>query len=126
MSESCSEYCIVHRHAILKSRKQHTCSACSALILPGDYYASVFALGQEGSNTFKRCGACEKTWQHLKTKCDEANARKGGRDDLYPLEDLSCDLSYEEEWGDLPDEIAALPFLSGDERGAILRKSPRP
>jgi hypothetical protein len=119
VSESCEEYCIVHRHEIRKARKEHTCCACEAVIRPGDYYACVFALGSEGTETYKRCGSCERTWQHLKAKCDEHN--KLNDDSLFPLEDLSCGKDYGEEWGDLPDEIASLPLLSADERGALLK-----
>lgn len=119
MSESCEEYCIVHRHEIRKARKEHKCCACEAQIRPGDYYACVFALGSEGIETYKRCGACEATWQHLKKLCDEHNRRHS--DSLFPFEDLSCGKTYEEEWGALPDEIATLPLLSAEERGLLLK-----
>lgn len=119
MSDYCEEYCIVHRREIRKARKEHKCCGCRAVIRPGDYYAAVFSLGQDGADTFKRCGACERTWQHLKAKCDEHN--KLNDDSLFPFEDLSCGKDYEEEWGELPDEIAALPLLSAEERGQLLR-----
>lgn len=129
MSESCDEYCTVHRHEIRKARKQHKCCACRAVIRPGDYYACVFSLFEGDVDTTKRCGSCERTWQHLKKLCDEHN--KLNNDTKYPREDLSCGLSYEEEWeengwGDLPDEIAALPLLSADERGALLKPAVKP
>lgn len=128
MSESCEEYCIVHRHEIRKARKEHRCSACRAVIRPGDYYASVFSLGQDGADTYKRCGSCERTWQHLKKLCEDHNNSPEGRgDNLFPMEDLSCGKDYEEEWGDLPDdEIAALPLLSADERGSLLKPAGAP
>lgn len=120
MSEYADECCVVHRHKICRARKEHTCSACRATIRPGDYYASVFALSNAcGPENFRRCGACERTWQHLMGKCAEHN--RLNNDSLFPLEDLSCGKAYTEEWGDVPDEIAALPLLSADERGALLK-----
>lgn len=119
MSDFCEEYCIVHRHEIRKARKEHECCACGAVIRPGDYYACVFSLGQEGAEAYKRCGSCEKTWRHLDAKCREHN--RIHNDSLFPFEDLSCGKAYEEEWGELPDEIEALPFLSAEERGQLLK-----
>jgi hypothetical protein len=123
MSESCDGYFDVHRHEIRKARKLRECSACERAIRPGDYYAYVFTVFDGEADTTERCGACERTWQHLKTKCDEYNRTRGRRtgERLYPYEDLGCGKAYEEEWGDVPDDIAALPLLSDDERGALLR-----
>lgn len=120
MSESCEEYCDVHEHRIRKARKQHRCCACRAVIRPGDYYASVFTLSDDGVATFKRCGSCETTWQHLWALCKEHN--KLNNETLYPHEDLGCGLKYEDEWaawGPMPEHIAAAPFLSSDERGEL-------
>lgn len=118
MSGESDECCTVHRVTVRKARKQHACSACKAAILPGHYYADVFILVGDGAEKYKRCGSCEQTWRHLDAKCCEHNRRTGSS--LFAYEDLSCGLSYEDEWGDLPDEIAALPLLSSDERGALL------
>lgn len=121
MSDSCDEYCTIHESAIRKARKEHSCSACSARILPGHYYRYVFTLFDGDVSVFKRCGACDATWQHLYALCQAHNDSPEGRgDSLYPMEDLSCGKGYEEEWGDLPDDIAALPMLSADERGSLL------
>lgn len=122
MSLSCDdgEPCAVHRHKVMKARKQHKCSACSAPILPGHYYANVFAVSDGGADTIKRCGSCETTWQHLYRLCQAHNKAHPYNDSLYPDETLSCGLKYEEEWGDLPDDIAALPLLGSDERGSLL------
>ncbi len=121
MSESCDETCTVHRHKIVTARKEHKCSACRSVILPGHRYASVFTLFEGEADTIKRCGSCEVTWQHLKKLCDGHNDQHENRgDSLYPREDLGCGKDYEEEWGDIPDDIAALPLLSADERSALL------
>jgi hypothetical protein len=126
VSESCDDYCDVHEHRIHKARKQHRCSACRAAIRPGDYYASVFVLGGGDVDTFKRCGSCETTWQHLKQLCDESNRRNREHGErLYPREDLGCGLEYEDEWGDLPDEVAVFAFMNADERSALLAPESR-
>ncbi len=128
MSGSDGDPCEVSRRAICKARKQHACSACRAAIRPGDYYALAVLIGDGTTDTYKRCGSCERTWQHLKWLCDERNRLND--DNLFPYEDLSCGLSYEEEWtdngwGPVPDDIAALPLLSADERGALLAPKDR-
>lgn len=123
MSDSCDEYCTIHESTVRKARKEHKCCACSARILPGHYYRHVFTLFDGSVDTYKRCGSCDATWQHLKELCDASNASRDSlyeRGHLYPREDLGCGKQYGEEWGNLPDEIAALPFLSDAERGSLL------
>jgi hypothetical protein len=115
MSESCDDYCTVYEHRIRRARKEHRCSACRLPIRAGDYYAYVFTVFRETVRSYKRCGACEKTWQHLHSLC-----LGNGYGDLYPHEDLGCGKGYEEEWGDLPDEVSALAFMSDAERGRLL------
>jgi len=119
VSDSCDDYCTIHESTVRKARKEHACSACATRIMPGHYYRHVFTLFDRDVAVFKRCGACDATWHHLKRLCDERNDWDRGAN-LYPREDLSCGLSYEEEWGDLPDEIAALPMMGDDERGRLL------
>jgi hypothetical protein len=104
----------VHEVDIRKARKEHVCSACKLAIKPGDYYAAVFIVFDGSTQTYKRCGACHTTHEHLRKLCEPIG--------MWPKEDLSCGLDYAEEWGDEPpDEIAALPLLSADERGSLLR-----
>ncbi len=120
MSLSCDETCTVHRSAVRKARKAYKCSACRANILPGHYYRNVFLVFDGDAETIRRCGSCDTTWQHLYQLCQEHNKDHRNYETLYPDEKLSCGLKYEDEWGDLPDDIAALPLLSADERGALL------
>lgn len=96
-----------------KARKSHACDACRLPIRPGDFYCSVHIVFDGEAETVKRCGACQATHEHL---------RKLGADrDMWPDERLACGLKYEDEWGDEPpDEVAALPMLSAEERGALL------
>lgn len=123
MSLSCDDgvTCTVHRSAVHKARQAARCSACRADILPGHYYRRIFLVYEGEAETIRRCGSCDLTWQHLYKLCQEHNNDHRNRgDNLYPDESLDCGLKYEEEWGDLPDEIAALPLMSAAERGALL------
>lgn len=114
MSYSYDECYEVHEESVRKARKEHVCCACKLPIRAGDYYASVFIVFDGRTQFYKRCGACQKTHLHLRELCKDR--------DMWPREDLSCGLDYEEEWEtEPPDEIAALPLLSADERGALLK-----
>lgn len=120
MSESCEdgEPVRVHSTTVRKARKSHTCCACKSTIQPSHYYALITVIYGGGVETFKRCGACQKTHEHLRELCVKFNKENGEM--FYPLEALDCGLEYEDEWGDVPDGIAALAFMTDDERGALL------
>ena len=114
MSYSYSDTYDVYQEDIRKARKEHECSACELPIRPGDYYCAVFVVFDGKSKQFKRCGACQTTHKHLRELCEP--------NEMWPKEDLSCGLDYEEEWdSEPPDDIAALAFMSADERGALLK-----
>lgn len=116
MSGYVEEYYDMLHHRVRTARKEHRCSACNRKIRPGDRYAYVFIVFEGDTETYKRCGACEVTWQHLMEVCMR---RTGG--EMYPREDLSCGLEYAKEWGgDPPEEIARLPMVSDDEAGKLL------
>jgi hypothetical protein len=106
------EPCDYHKSKIRKARKQHKCTACGRAIKPGHYYRYVTGKFDDHVYTVKRCGACERTYQHL---------QKVGDGELIPDENLDCGLDYQEEHRQPPPpEIAKLPFLSDDEAGALL------
>ena len=116
MSYESDEYYKVYREEIRKARKQHTCDACKRAILPGHMYCSLYTVDDEGTQSIKRCGACQKTHEHLRALCRQSNRN------MWPDEKLGCGQRYTEEWGDIPDDIAALAFLSDDEAGKLLEK----
>ena len=124
MSLSCEgEVCSVWRESIRRARKQHCCSACRAVIRPGDFYSYTFCVNPDaGPETIRRCGSCEVTYRHLVAQCDAYNKTVNLDDARYSQADLGCALAYEDEWGDLPSDLAALPFLGADERSALLVK----
>ena len=121
MSIDCEdgEPCVVHETRIRKAAKRHTCQACGRAINPGDFYANVFVVWDGNTDTIKRCGSCQRTFEHLSELCSKRRKETG--DMLFPDDSLGCGLDYAEEWGgDPPPEIAALPLLSDAEAGQLL------
>lgn len=117
MSYSFDETYVVYSERYHCARKAHECEACESAIRPGDFYCRVVAIGKHsGATAYKRCGACQRTHEHLRTLAPG---------EMWPDERLACGLNYAEEWHEEPpDAIAALPLLSADERGQLLA-SPR-
>ncbi|KKN98490.1 hypothetical protein LCGC14_0146010 [marine sediment metagenome] len=89
------------------ARKKHKCSACGDFIKPGHKYQRT-NVGYEGTaETIKRCLRCQTIYLHLR---DVAAGT-----DLAIDEWLNCGMLYEEEWGECPEEIKALAFLTQTE-----------
>jgi hypothetical protein len=149
VSLSCDdgEPVVVENRCVRRARKQHKCCACRRLIEPGQLYAYNFLVWDGAGHTYRRCGACEKTWRHLLALCERYNEAErqavlawstawheysSGKttvspgacpypDTRWPDERLACGLDYGKEWeGAPPAEIAALPFLSAQEASALL------
>lgn len=103
IDETYDVYAETHRRA----RKAHECDACGERIGPGVTYWRVFVVFDGSAEAHKRCNRCQAIHVHLRS------LDPGRR---WPDERLACGLDYEDEWGDLPEEIAALAFaLPGDE-----------
>ena len=117
VSYSCEETYDVYRETVRKARKEHTCSACKETIRKGELYCSVFTVFDGVTDSLKRCGACQTTHKHLRAVIYD---RDYDHDQLWPDERLNCGMSYEEEWGDCPADIAALAFVTSEERGKLL------
>jgi hypothetical protein len=115
MSYYAEGVCDIYREEFRKARKEHKCDACCSLIRPGDYYCNLFTLYDGNTENIKRCGSCQRTHEHLRALCRAKDI------DMWPDDRLGCGLSYEGEWGELPEEIGALPFLGPEERGALLK-----
>lgn len=118
MSHCCEPgvYRDVYRETIRKANRAHQCDACKLPIRPGDYYAAVWSISEGEAEAIKRCGACQTMHLHLRKLCEDSDFN------MWPDDRLYCGRDYEEEWGvEPPDEIAALPLLSDDERGALLK-----
>lgn len=116
MSYECDGTYDLYKETIVKARKQHKCCACALPILPGHYYCRVFTIADGDPTTYIRCGACQKTHEHLRAVCRASDPF------LWPDERLACGLDYLEEWcADPPEDIQAMPLLSAAERGALLQ-----
>ena len=108
------EPCSFYKHTIVRARKAHRCDACKRQIAPGHRYALVKLAGDGSAETIKRCGACERIYQHL--------SGKGAARGMQPQERLDCGETYEDEWDEPPpDDIAALAFMTDDDAGAALQ-----
>lgn len=104
MSHYCDASYDVYREHAVKARKAHVCSACAETIPPHTSYWRVTWVFDGSADGVKRCNRCQAIHLHLRGKCRDADS------DMWPDERLSCGLKYEDEWGDLPDEIEALAF----------------
>ncbi len=108
MSHYCDDTYAVYDESTPTARKPHACAACGETIAAGATYTRVQLVFDGTAETIKRCVRCQRLHEHLR--------EKGYGDDLWPDERLACGQIYEDEWGDLPDEIAALAFwLPSDE-----------
>lgn len=96
----------VYHEVRVIARKQHECDSvlCSDHIRPGDAYWRISIVFDGRAETVKRCLRCQHLHEHLRVLC-----RRMG-DSMWPDERLACGLDYAEEWGDVPEHIAALAF----------------
>lgn len=101
--------CAVHTTTHPRARKEHICSACGETIRRGICYALVRYVCDGSAGTDKRCPRCEALHAHLRGLCAE-----DGNDRIVD-DRLDCGQSYEDEWGDVPPEIAALAFTAPGE-----------
>ena len=108
MSHICDETYKIYREKNQKARKAYRCSACRETIEQGHVYTYVACIHDGGFTRYRRCLRCQKLHEHLRELCGHLKY-----DDVWPDEQLNCGLSYEDEWGDLPADIAALAFKSG-------------
>ncbi len=89
-----------------RARKEHKCCACSETIRRGDVYQRSFACSREGADSYKHCLRCSKMLDAI-------------RDALPSDTAIAWELDCGELWttaiGDLPEDIAALAFMTADE-----------
>jgi len=101
----------VYQKTRRRARKAHKCGACHETIRPGDSYMVVSIVFDGTAETIKRCARCEAIHDHLVGLCLADGER-------WPEERLNCGESYEDEWGECPEEIQALAFaLPGEDIG---------
>jgi len=102
MSRSCEETYDVYDERTFRANKPHTCDACGVEIPERHHYTRVFMLFDGSKEHLKRCARCQLLHEHLRALCEPG--------EQWPDERLNCGLRYEDEWGDVPPEIAALAF----------------
>lgn len=109
MSYTVNEYYSVYHEIRVIARKEHECDSvlCSEPIRKGDSYWRIQIVFDGGAKTIKRCIRCQHLHVHL---------RGLGDYETWPDERLNCGLTYEEEWGKVPDHIAALAFWKPGEK----------
>ena len=115
MSEMCDGYLDVSDLDLRRSRRDRPCDACERTIRKGDRYARHAMLYEGHWEVTVRCGACQATYAHL---CDLCSRSRDN--DIWPNPQLACGLSYAEEWGQIPEEVGRLAFLTDDEASALL------
>jgi hypothetical protein len=91
-----------------KARKPHVCCACKEEILPGHQYVSSFAKGSASWSEPERYKHCLRCWEMLQAIMRELP-------DAAVMWELNCGQDWLDTIGDLPDEVAALAFLSQSE-----------
>lgn len=112
MSYVADETYAVYSETVVTARKRHECDACERAIPKGARYCRVATIYDGSVSSYKRCGACQATHEHLRALDLET----------WPDEQLGCGLAYEDEWGAVPDEVARLPFLTDEEAGRLLEE----
>lgn len=88
----------------VKARKEHKCFACQQTIQPGELYHRTAAEMDGTVDVFKHCATC---WQ-ICVSLWAAGAQ-------WVQYDLKCGERWEDNFGELPDDVAALAFETRDE-----------
>lgn len=119
MSQLCDGIADVYNETFPRARRRHVCGACGETIATGDVYARVVIIGDRELHSVKRCARCQALHVHLRHLCKRSFDRRWALSipvvALWPDEDLACGLSYEDEWGAVPAEVAELAFIRADE-----------
>jgi len=96
-----------------RARKAHVCCACHQTIRPRDryHYTSIVFDGSAGS--YKHCARCRMILENI-------SAASGD----YVYIRLDCGQLWEDVIGKVPDEIAALAFMTPDQAQTALETHP--
>jgi len=103
-----NEFAIVLSRRTLRAAKPHSCDACPETIRIGDQYER-WILADDGIETIRQCIRCREIWSAIVELSDG---------DPVCL-DLDCGERWEDVFGEIPPEVAALAFaLPGDFEGS--------
>jgi len=92
------------------ARKPHACYACGEPIDPGDRYHHVSYVYDGSWGQYHHCARC---WTLYQAICDAHDKLPGDPfSDAWQYVDLAldCGTRWEDELGELPDDVAALAF----------------
>lgn len=108
MSQGEAEYFWkVYDRQIRRSRKRRQCCACEETISIGHRYVHIYAVGEEGVETYDRCLRCDAIFQAVSAKADRSEAI---------ADRLDCGHTWEERFENPPPpEIARLAFILPEE-----------
>jgi hypothetical protein len=93
------------RETIRRARKSHHCCACKEVILPGDRYHYSSGVWDGSGGDFKHCLRCWKMFLALQNAMDDVD---GGGVEIT----LDCGENWLDTIGDLPEDVAALAFMT--------------
>lgn len=96
-----------------KARIAHACYACKDVIRPGDVYRVTRCISDydgHGYEHYKHCLRCATMLDAIRKERPEDAIEWG----------LNCGESWYDTIGELPDEIAALAFMTPDEQQQTL------
>jgi hypothetical protein len=102
MSHAVEEVYEVYSERTRTAAYPHVCDACEDRVQLGAIYTRVVIVQDGEVTTLRRCHRCQTIHEHLRLLCADQ--------ERWPDEQLMCGEDYEEEWGKLPPEIAALAF----------------
>ncbi len=101
----------VYNERHTKARKAHSCGACEETIQPAHTYWNVSMVFNGRAWSIKRCERCQAIHEHLRELLEGQEA--------WPEENLDCGMDYEDKHGAMPDDVAALAFVTQDEMQRI-------
>jgi hypothetical protein len=96
----------VLEHRKHRARKEHQCCACLETIRKGDVYQSSFAVGYTHEpERYKHCIRCATILDKVMAELPDASIAW----------ELNCGEDWKDTIGELPEEVAALAFMTADD-----------
>lgn len=98
--------------SVVKARKAHDCHACEEGVCAGEKYVRTVCTSDDPDHPFEYYKHCLRCWSVLRA------VRRERPGDAIAWA-LDCGEDWKDAIGDLPDEIAALAFLTRAEVQAL-------
>jgi hypothetical protein len=114
MCERAEEFFDVQNSVRRKARKEHPCCACSETIAVGHIYMRTFVVFDGRSDTYKHCLRCWKMLEAL---------RESLPGDTAIAWELNCGEDWRNTIGVLPDDVAALAFMTQSDAQVLAVKA---